>query len=671
MPATARAAPCPDQRPGDFERQGYSVRKAYVTGFWRLARALDADVSFAPLEGAAFTESDVLHFRDVLRDAIKRLPMPFESPVSVTVVAPPRLVNCQSAGTRNQLDVEYPIFTTKVPTNLVLTREFAEQERSDPRRALALSAADPRLSVTPAIGYDASQRLWAGGHLVTQWLGSVVEANGRGSEKGADASATLSRTTDMDHGWLRQLIWRGGVEYADHPANEISLESLKALGQISLTTAPIGPAGMLCRFGTQFDGGRERTTSSDVPATTSALTMSRVANWKSYAGVSMRRDQQALAASYGLLVGRTGTGRLVDYRTHIVDVAHDARVPSGTRRPVEINSRFTAGTHAELGPTPIPERFFGGNVETSFVAGAEWTIRSNPVVRGIPAYRLNRSSADAAVRGIDRFAAVNFTVAVPVFVAPLLPEEAAHDQALRTSVDDLLSSGVEVLQALNEIDDPAQKELFNTRRNALENTTTAMEARVTALESSVPEALESAYETCAEKVGDLAAAASDIRSSTPWRTFINDDPEESGIPVILQHCLVDLNETLRDAELNRLGGELRTHASIIAAQLAKVDVERARRQAEETMAFPRTVIHKAFDDMTLVSLAPMVTFDAARIGDSQSRSSSRYSLGGGVRLTVASSVSFEIGYARNLKPRPGEGGGALFFATRFIDVFGK
>jgi hypothetical protein len=75
--------------------------------------------------------------------------------------------------------------------------------------------------------------------------------------------------------------------------------------------------------------------------------------------------------------------------------------------------------------------------------------------------------------------------------------------------------------------------------------------------------------------------------------------------------------------------------------------------------------------MTLVSIAPIVTFDAARIGDSRSPSSSRYSVGGGVRLTVASSVSFEVGYARNLKPLSGEGSGALFFATRFIDVFGK
>jgi hypothetical protein len=228
-----------------------------------------------------------------------------------------------------------------------------------------------------------------------------------------------------------------------------------------------------------------------------------------------------------------------------------------------------------------------------------------------------------------------------------------------------------VLRTLNEIDDPAQKELFETRKTPLETTTAAMEARVTELESSVPERLQPAYEACVEKIGDLAAAASDIRSSTPWRTFINDDPEESGIPVVIQRCLVDVNETLRDRELNRLGSELGDHATVIAAQLAKVDVDRARREAEETMAFPRTVIHKAFDEMTLVSLAPMITFDAARLGDSQNRTSTRYSLGGGIRLTIASSVSFEVGYARNLKPQSGEGSGALFFATRFIDIFGK
>jgi hemolysin activation/secretion protein len=89
------------------------------------------------------------------------------------------------------------------------------------------------------------------------------------------------------------------------------------------------------------------------------------------------------------------------------------------------------------------------------------------------------------------------------------------------------------------------------------------------------------------------------------------------------------------------------------------------------MAFPRTVIQKAFDEMNLVSLSPVLLFDAGRIGDSNGRSSSRYSLGGGVRLTVASSVSFEVDYARNLKPQPGEGPGALLVAARFIDLLGK
>jgi hypothetical protein len=78
-----------------------------------------------------------------------------------------------------------------------------------------------------------------------------------------------------------------------------------------------------------------------------------------------------------------------------------------------------------------------------------------------------------------------------------------------------------------------------------------------------------------------------------------------------------------------------------------------------------------FDEMTFVSISPMFVFDVGRLSDLEGRSSVRYSLGGGLRLTIASSVSFELGYAQNLKRQPGDGTGALFFATRFIDVFGK
>ncbi len=42
-----------------------------------------------------------------------------------------------------------------------------------------------------------------------------------------------------------------------------------------------------------------------------------------------------------------------------------------------------------------------------------------------------------------------------------------------------------------------------------------------------------------------------------------------------------------------------------------------------------------------------------------------------MRITLASSVSLELGYAWNLRPQEWEGRGALFVALRLIDLFGK
>ena len=669
--ATASAAPCPLQTPSEFEKQGYSVRNARVAGFWWLGRSLESSSGpLAPLEGKPFMLSTALKSRNNLRQTIIQLPMPFDSPVSVTVVGPLRLVNCESAASGNQLDVEYPVYTAKLPFTSLRTPESAELERSDPRRALALSPETSPVSLTPALGYNASQNLWAGGSMRLRWFAGLLDVNGQGSTEGGDLSTTFSAGKEAERGWLRKVEWRGGFAYADHPSDRISLESERGFGQISFVTAPLGPVGALLRFGTLFEGGHEEASAAAVPPAGSTVPASRFANWRTYGGLSLRRGQHAFAASYGLLLGRTGSSRLFDYRKQIVDLVHEARMPA-TLRAIEIGSRFTAGALAQLGPTPVPERFFGGNVETPFMPGSEWLIRSNPVLRGVPGYTLNRPSADAPATGSDRFVVFNFTIAVPVFVKPLLPEGAADDKEVRTEVDKLLEGGVSILQALNEVDDPAHRVLFDTRRGDLEKTTAAMEARVAALESSIPATLQSAYDACAEKIGDLAADASDIRASTPWINFLDTDPEDRGIPVVTQLCLVNLNRALKDAELSRIGDELRAHEKAIAAQLAKIDAVSARRDAEREMEFPRIVIRKSFDEMTFVSVSPMFVFDVGRLSDLEGRSSVRYSLGGGLRLAIASTVSFELGYARTLKRQPGDGTGALFFATRFIDVFGK
>jgi hypothetical protein len=43
--------------------------------------------------------------------------------------------------------------------------------------------------------------------------------------------------------------------------------------------------------------------------------------------------------------------------------------------------------------------------------------------------------------------------------------------------------------------------------------------------------------------------------------------------------------------------------------------------------------------------------------------------GGGIRLELAGSVDFTLGYAANIFRQPGEDHGAIFFYMRFRDLF--
>lgn len=669
----AGAEPCPDRGFDFFEQQGYNTRKVFVSGFWLLQRSLLPQNSvLLGMEGQPFKAATLQSGHQELRDAIQNAPSAFDSPVGITV-AGVRPVNCTDTGSVKTLDIEFLVFTTKAPFASIHTLEHANQEKEHPAEALALAPARTGIRVTPRLGYDASENVVAGGRLDARmpWQGIVFSLDGQGSTESLVAGGEFSGSREADEGWLRQLTWRGLFHYANLPADVLHLNSSRALGQISMVTAPVGPLGIVFRFGTLFEGGHEQTGLAPAAVASGSVADSPFANWRSYAGFTFRTGRHSVAASYGFLLGRTGSGGLVDYRKHIADAVYSGRFLVAPHRPLELDTRFTAGFLEHPGPTPVAERFFGGNVETPFMPGSAWVIRANPVLRGIPAYRLNRTAA-GQMPGGDQFAVVNLTVAIPVFGIPIIPAEASQDPEIREKVQGFAGDGADFLVPIFELDDPAQKELFDTRRESFAKTTSDMAARIDALKDSIPPALQTIYDTCAEKIGDLAADTSDIRKTTPWRNFLKDDPDERGIPVIVQLCLVDLNGPLKDPDLARLGDELKAHQKVIAEQVAKIDTGRARQQAKETMAFPAEVLKTVFDEMDMVSVSPVAIFDAGKIGPAlPGQRAGRYSVGGGVRLTFASSVAFQMGYAWNLHPQPWEGRGALFMGIRFIDLFGK
>ena len=63
----------------------------------------------------------------------------------------------------------------------------------------------------------------------------------------------------------------------------------------------------------------------------------------------------------------------------------------------------------------------------------------------------------------------------------------------------------------------------------------------------------------------------------------------------------------------------------------------------------------------------MAIFDTAYVGPSAS-TMLRYSVGGGLRLTLGSIAAFTLGYAANPNRGPGDPRGSVFFELKVFDL---
>ena len=101
-----------------------------------------------------------------------------------------------------------------------------------------------------------------------------------------------------------------------------------------------------------------------------------------------------------------------------------------------------------------------------------------------------------------------------------------------------------------------------------------------------------------------------------------------------------------------------------------IDQKAAARKAANDIAFVKRTLNTLFKDLNIFSVGPVAVFDAASIGPARGGlGGSRIGPGGGIRLELASSVNFTLGYAWNVNRQPGEGKGALFVSIGVRDLF--
>ena len=101
-----------------------------------------------------------------------------------------------------------------------------------------------------------------------------------------------------------------------------------------------------------------------------------------------------------------------------------------------------------------------------------------------------------------------------------------------------------------------------------------------------------------------------------------------------------------------------------------VPLTKLEQQAERDIAYAARSLDVIFREINLVEIAPVVTFDAARIGPSTTPGfgKTHYGLGAGVRFSIVT-LDFTAGYSFNLNRQPAEPRGAVLLSMTISDLF--
>ena len=592
------------------------------------------------------------------------LPSPVPSAVRVDIVVD-SLENCRD----NQLDLVYTVFSSQVLPSFQTSFESRAAEAVEPQQAVGLDT--PALfRLVPAFHYDRASGLTAGGRLLWRVRNpalQTVAVEGAGSTSSRHLGVAMAGEGGPSR-LFAHTDWQLDYSNILTPAGAQSLSSGRLAARFAAATRPLGGTPLSFRFGSSVEGGNQQTgyTGRDVAANT--IANSAFGSLKLYAGLTARNAAQAFAASWGLDLGTLGASTRIQYRRHLGDIAYSASIPAGNHRAVDVESRFTAGGIQTPGRVPLAQRFFGGNLQQDFIPGDSWKIRANPVLRSIPAAQFNRVENGV---GAERFFALNFTAAVPLWHRALVPTELTSDAAFQSAVDTQLSILPALLTAEYETHDPHFKAAFEALR-LLPATLADLQAAITPL--TVPTAQEAALKACNLRLRVISILLKDFEKKEGARRFdlVTSMVSATGeLSKVLQACFIDLNAPLQNPTLTALDQKLRAQVLATRTPFDAVNPAAAKERADRETKPLLRVIHTVLNDLNLYSLSPVAVYDLARIGPASPGTAGglRHGIGGGVRLTLVNSVSLTAGYALNPARRSFEGRGALFFDLAFRDLF--
>ena len=580
-------------------------------------------------------------------------------------------VNCSG----KTLNLVYHVYTSQVLPGSGGTPEQRVEARQTPQNTAGIatgsSGAIPGLRLVPRFGFDSTDKLYSGGQLILP-LCAVCKvpvqfmAEGSGSQTMQSFHARIQGSKDSN-GPVQHSDFAANYTFTSLPTGSGEIRHSLASVQYSGISAPFLRGNMSARFGGLLEkGDAQATLTTSLPA--GASTATALNSLKVYGGLNTWMPHHVLSASFGLQLGTTDVADGVQWKRYIGDVHHDFWYNVAGRHIVDLDSRLTAGAIQASSPFPVAERFFGGNYEQLFIPNDSWQIRANPVIRAIPGSRFYQTAAGA---GADTFLSYNLTTAFSVWQKPLVPLD------VRSEILDLLNAQIDSLTSIQQLRYAAMGPDFQKMVNELPLVTKALatlDTAVSAAQRAHPNQFTAQFKACASAIRMAnnrakAAMTSDAQQYARISALLKADKTEDRLSKVVQKCDQKLNAAL-DAQSKIDVGPVKTEQDALEKEYAVLQGAATAKAKAEMLPVHR-ILNTLFNDVNLLSVSPVAVFDVAEIGPTATGlSGTRYGPGAGVRLELASSAHFTVGYARNVAHRgPGEGKGAVFFEIGFRDLF--
>ena len=589
--------------------------------------------------------------------------------------------NCTNGG----VDLVYGVYSTQILPVLSARPEARVKERETPQTAagqttVVTKEASP-FHFTPLGGYDFTNLFSGGGRFESRprkfWKLPFKTAviKGEASSRMHNVSGALEGAYDSEvesPGWLAHAEWLLNFSHYSLPTGAGNIKGGHVIAHFSGVSKPLIGGNLSFRFGAALDGGNRQTEAGSLILAPDTVANAGFGSLKLYGAVDSRFARNIFSASYGLELGSVGPAARVDWHKHIIDARHQFWYSLGNHHLLDLESRFTAGRLSIPGKIPLPERFFGGNNEEFLIASDNWEIRANPVIRAIPGSKFFQTAAGA---GGKDFFSYNFTAAYGIWRQTLVPEELTTDDDFKSELAGAITTVTSTLQNYYSSKDPHYVNVV-TQLPAAQAALTDLKTAVVNAQTSHPDQFADQFKACTRAVsGALRRIGSAIspQGADPYgliASVLSEDPDEIQLLKVTEACERDLNSSLQDETVRAATTRVETLRKSLIAEFNQIDEAKSEKKASEDMAFTRRTLKTLFNDVNIYSISPVFVFDVARIGPrSGSIGGTRYGPGGGIRLELATTAHFTLGYAWNVKRGPGEGRGNLFFAIGVRDLF--